>query len=161
MVGPGALVWTEGERMGGSSSSPRESIWPGWPMRVWNRGLSCFHITVETSLPWQQTPLLYQRYQQCIDSSIWRRLLLQVLNISLEGGFPGLLNTFLKVVCRGLHWVWDKQGSCYQLSSLLGNQVKRMNNFILCLKMIILRQKDKEVTIRASPRQEIIMLKIK
>ena len=53
------------------------------------------------------------------------------------------------------------KGRIISFHPYLATRFERMSKFICWLKMTILRQKDKEVTIRASPGQEIIMLKIK
>ena len=155
MVGPGALVWTEGERMGGSSSWPRESIWSGWPMRALNRGLSAACRDRFSNQKWDQPPL-GNRHHCCISA------INNVLTAHCEDDFWREFLMFFWRWYAGASIEFEtNKGRVISFHPYLATRFKRMSNFILCLNMAILRQKDKEVTIRASPGQEIIMLKIK
>ena len=153
MVEPGALVWMEGERMGGSSSSPRESIWPGSPMRASNRGLSAPYRNL-----FLKSASLGNRHHCCIsviNNVIWQH------NVKTTSGASSLNVFFWRWYAGASIEFETNKGRIISFHPYLATRFERMSKFILCLKMTIPRQKDKEVTIRASPGQEIIMLKIK
>ena len=104
---------------------------------------------------WDQPPLATDTNAVSALSTTWQH------NVKTTSG-AGFFKCFFWRWYAGASIEFEtNKGRVISFHPYLATRFERMSKFILCLKMTIPRQKDKEVTIRASPGQEIIMLKIK